>query len=201
MLSASRFNYLIEMTQKLIVSVTNMRLAYDAFPVLVAEEHRMILAHTYTPRLEEICAEKTSLAEQITAGFEELQQLAQQIFNIWGDVECEGVAAYPGDLTNCIGMLEGILQAVRDKNSDLATNVLSLQIRRLRDELDLFRKTASNVKPSLELNRSALNGVVRSYQDSTRALIDLCEQAQATYSSQGTQNKSSSGTSTIFVRA
>jgi hypothetical protein len=201
MLSSSRFNYLIEITQKLIASVAKMRVAYEDFPPLVAEEHKMILSHTYSTRLEEICAEKAILGEQITQAFDDLQQLAQQVFNIWGDAECEGVAAYPGDLSNCIGMLESIMLSVRERGPDLASNVLSLQIDRLREEFSCFKKTAAVVKPLLEVNRSALNGVVRSYQDSTRVLIELCEQAQATYSPQGTQNKSATGTSTIFVRA
>jgi hypothetical protein len=201
MLSSSRFNYLIEITQKLIASVSEMRLAYDAFPGLIAEEHKMILAHTYSARLEEICAEKIVLSDRITAAFEELQQLAQQVFNIWGDADCEGAAAYPGDLSNCLGMLEGILLSVRERNTELAANVLALQIDRFRNEFERFKQTASGVKPALELNKSALSGVVRSYQDSTRVLVELCEQAKATYSPQGTQNKSSTGTSTIFVRA
>jgi hypothetical protein len=201
MLGSSRFNYLIEITQKLIAAVGSMRQAYAAFPSLVAEEHKMILAHTYSVRLEEICAEKMTLSEQITASFEELQQLSQQVFSIWGDAECEGSAAYPGDLSNCLSMLEGILKSLRERNTELAANVLALQIDRFRDEFERFKQTASFVKPALELNRSALSGVVRSYQDSTRVLIELCEQAKATYSPQGTQTKSSTGTSTIFVRA
>jgi hypothetical protein len=98
-------------------------------------------------------------------------------------------------------MLEGILQSVRERHTELAANVLALQIDRFKDEFGRFQESARVVKPALELNRSALNGVVRSYQDSTRVLVELCEQAQATYSPQGTQNKSSTGTSTIYVRA
>lgn len=201
MLSSSRFNYLIEITQKLIAAVTKMRSAYAAFPDLIAEEHAMIMSHTYTARMEAICAEKTSLSENITESFEELQQLAQQVFNIWGDVDCEGVAAYPGDVSNCIQMLEGIHKALVDRDSGLGTQVLDLQISRLKEEFAAFKALSAEIKPKLELNRSALSGVVRCYQDSTRMLIDLCEQAQATYSSQGTQNKPSTGTSTIYVRA
>ena len=130
-----------------------------------------------------------------------MQQLSQQVFNIWGDAECEGTAAYPGDLSNCIQMLEGIHNAIAERQSDLSSSVLALQISRLKEELVLFKNMAASVKPKLELNRSALNGVVRSYQESTRVMVELCEQAQATYSAQGTQNKSSTGTSTIFVRA
>jgi hypothetical protein len=201
MLTPSRFNYLIEITQKFLVSVATMRDCYAAFPRLIDEEHAMISSHSYTSRLEAIAAEKAELAQEITVVFDDLQQLSQQVFNIWGDADCEGTAVYPGDLSNCIQMLEGIHRAISERQSDLSSSVLALQISRLKDELASFKSVAASVKPKIELNRSALNGVVRSYQESTRVMFDLCEQAQATYSSQGTQNKSSSGTSTIFVRA
>ena len=105
MLSASRFNYLIDITHKLTTAVVSMREAYAAFPKLVDEEHAMIMSHSYTPRLEAICAEKESLAVTITEAFEELQQLSHQVFSSWGDVDCEGVGSFPGDLSNCIQML------------------------------------------------------------------------------------------------
>lgn len=201
MLTSSRFNYLIEITQKILLAISKMRECYAAFPRLIDEEHAMIQSHHYTARLEAVCAEKTELAEAITQSFEELQQLSQQLFNIWGDVDCEGTAAFPGDLSNCIQMLEDIHKALAERQSELSGNVLALQISRLKEELAAFKKVAGSAKPKIELNRSALSGVVRSYQESTRILVELCEQAQATYSPQGTQTKSSSGTSTIFVRA
>lgn len=201
MLSSSRFNYLIELTQKLIAAVSRMRSSYGAFPALIDEEHAMIRAHTYTDRLTAICDEKNLLASGITESFEELQQLAQQLFNIWGDVECEGSAAFPGDISNCIQMLQGIRSAIAERQSELAVGVLDLQITRLREELDEFKKLSAEVKPKLELNKTALTGIVRTYQDSTRLLFELAEQAQATYSPQGTPAKSSEGASTIFVRA
>jgi hypothetical protein len=201
MLSSSRFNYLIEITQKLILAVDRMRDAYRSFPKLIAEEHKMVLSHTYTQRLEEICAEKSVLADDITAAFEEILQLAQQVFNIWGDAECEGSASYPGDLSNCVRMLEGILRSVRERGQGMGPEVLALQIDRLKESVDTFKSVATEVKPLVELNRSALSGVVRSYQESTRVLFELCEQAQATYSPQGVQTKAATGTSTIFVRA
>jgi hypothetical protein len=151
--------------------------------------------------MEAICSEKTMLSDVIIESFEDLQQLSQQVFNIWGDVDCEGVAAYPGDVSNCIQMLEGIHKALVDRDSGLGTQVLELQISRFKEEFTAFKALSAQIKPKLELNRSALSGVVRCYQESTRALIELCEQAQATYSSQGTQNKPSTGTSTIYVRA
>jgi hypothetical protein len=82
MLSSSRFNYLIELSQKLIAAVTRMRDSYAAFPALIEEEHAMIKAHTYTDRLLEVCNEKNILASQITECFEELQHITQQLFNI-----------------------------------------------------------------------------------------------------------------------
>ncbi len=201
MLSSSRFNYLIELSQKLIGAVVRMRDSYAAFPSLIEEEHAMIKAHTYTDRLMEVCSEKNMLASQITECFEELQHITQQLFNIWGDVDCEGVAAFPGDLSNCLQMLEGIHRAVVERQSELAAGVLELQIGRLRDELLAFKAVSSSVKPQIELNKLALTGVVKSYQDSTRVLLELAEQAQATYSPQGTPSKSAEGASTIFVRA
>lgn len=201
MLNSSRFNYLIEITQKVLAAMVKMRGAYAAMPRLIDEEHAMIAAHNYTARLEEVASEKAVIAEDISIAFDELQQLSQQIFNIWGDADCEGTAIYPGDLTNCIQMLEGIHKSVAERQSDLSANVLALQISRLRDELVLFKKVAAEVKPKIELNRSALSGVVRSYHESTRVMIELCEQAQATYSAQGTQNKTATGASTIYVRA
>jgi hypothetical protein len=201
MLTSSRFNYLIEITQKLLTAVARMRGAYSSFPDLIDEEHKMITTHQYTSRLEEIAFAKSALADEVSVLFDELQQLSQQIFTIWRDEECEGTAIFPGDLSNSIQMLTGIQQAMLERKSDLATNVLQLQISRLSEELEAFKAVASVVKPKIELNRSALSGVVRSYQESTRVMVELCEQAQATYSSQGTQNKASTGTSTIFVRA
>lgn len=201
MLSSSRFNYLIELSQKLILAVARMRQSYAAFPELIEEEHSMIRAHTYTERLQEICNQKTKLADEISECFEELTQLTQQLFNIWGDVDCEGVAAFPGDLTNCLRMLEGIHAAIVERQSELASGVLRLQIERLGDELQAFKTLSAEVKPQIERNRLALTGIVKSYQDSTRILFDLAEQAQATYSPQGTTSKPSEGSSTIFVRA
>jgi hypothetical protein len=98
-------------------------------------------------------------------------------------------------------MLKGIHPAIIERQSDLAANVLDLQISRLQEELTAFKAVASDVKPKIELNRTALTGIVRSYQDSTRVLFELAEAAQATYSPQGTAKKSSDGASTIFVRA
>jgi hypothetical protein len=201
MLNSSRFNYLIEITQKYLAAIVKMRECYAAMPKLIDEEHAMIHSHSYSARLEELAAEKSLLADEITTAFDELQQLSQQIFNIWGDADCEGSAMHPGDLSNGIQMLEGIHKAIAERQTDLSANVLSLQISRLKEELALFKKVAAEVKPKIELNRSALSGVVRSYQESTRVMIELCEQAQATYSAQGTQNKSSNGASTIYVRA
>lgn len=201
MLSSSRFNYLIELSQKLILAVARMRHSYAAFPELIEEEHAMIRAHTYTERLQEICNQKAKLADEISECFEELTQLTQQLFNIWGDVDCEGVAAFPGDLTNCLRMLEGIHAAIVERQSELASGVLRLQIERLGDELQAFKTLSAEVKPQIERNRLALTGIVKSYQDSTRILFDLAEQAQATYSPQGTTSKPSEGSSTIFVRA
>jgi hypothetical protein len=201
MISSSRFNYLIEITHKLTLAVVKMRAAYADFPRLIDEEHAMIYSHTYTMRLETLCHEKTRLSEIITESFEELQQLSQQIFNIWGDMECEGTAAYPGDLSNCVKMLEGIHWAIVERNTDLASAVLELQIAKFREEFLSFKTLSSAIRPKIEMNRSALSGVVRSYQESTRVLFELCERAQATYSPQGTQNKASAGVSTIIVRA
>lgn len=201
MLSSSRFNYLIELTQKLIVAVARMRTGYAAFPQLIAEEHAMIRAHTYTERLVEVCNQKMMLASEISESFEELKHLTQQLFTIWGDVDCEGVAAYPGDLSNCVRMLEGIHGAIVERQSDLSSGVLRLQITRLEEELQIFKAVSAQVKPDIEKNRLALSGVVKSYQDSTRFLFELAEQAQATYSPQGTTSKPAEGSSTIFVRA
>lgn len=201
MLSSSRFNYLIDLSQKLIAAVIRMRDSYAAFPSLIEEEHAMIKAHTYTDRLMEVCNEKNVLASQITECFEELQHITQQLFNIWGDVDCEGVAAFPGDLSNCLQMLEGIHRAIVERQSELAAGVLNLQVSRLRDELRAFRVTSDAVKPLIERNRLALTGILKSYQDSTRVLMELTEQAQATYSPQGAPSKPVDGTSTIFVRA
>jgi hypothetical protein len=201
MMTASRFNYLIEITHKLIMAVIKMRNAYAGFPRLIDEEHSMIYSHTYTKRLEALCHEKTQLSEVITEAFEELQQLSQQVFTIWGDAECEGTAVYPGDLANCIKMLEGIHKVIVDRHRDLASSVLELQIAKFSEEFIAFKAQSLSIKPKIEMNRSALGGIVRSYQESTRVLFELCEQAQATYSPQGTQNKSATGTSTIVVRA
>jgi hypothetical protein len=201
MLTSSRFNYLIEITQKMIVALGEMRECYSAFPRLIDEEHAMIQAHRYSARLEEVCTEKTELSEMISQSFEELQQLSHQLFNIWADVDCEGTGVFPGDLSNCIQMLDAIQVAIVERHSEFASNVLALQVSRLKDEFAAFKKVAGEIKPKIELNRSALSGVVRSYQESTRVLAELFEQAQATYSPQGTQNKLSTGTSTIYVRA
>jgi flagellar biosynthesis/type III secretory pathway chaperone len=201
MLNSSRFNYLIEISQKLILSVSRMRKCYGEFPALIDEEHTMIHAHTYTERLVEICKEKTLLADKVSETFEELTQLTQQLFTIWSDVDCEGVASFPGDLTNCVRMLESIHSAVVERHSHLAADVLGLQISRLQEEVQAFKDISAKVKPKIEQNRLALSGVVKSYQDSTRVLFELAEQAQATYSSQGTTSKSSEASSTIFVRA
>lgn len=201
MLSSSRFNYLVEIAQKLKQSILSMMSAYSKFPKLIEEEHKMIFSHTYTSRLEAICLEKTQLSDEITLAYEEMQQLSQQIYNIWGDLECEGIAAYPGDISNCIQMLEDIHTTLMSRGSSFSLSVLENQIFALKSEFTNFKNSMKQIKPKIELNKSALTGVVRSYQDSTRVLIELCEQAQSTYSSQGTQKKSSNGTSTIYVRA
>ncbi len=201
MMTASRFNYLIEITHKLIMSVSKMRAAYAHFPRIIDEEHAMIYSHTYTKRLEALCQEKTEIAALITEAFDSLQQLSQQVFTIWGDAECEGTAVYPGDLSNCIKMLEGIHKVVVERHGDLASSVLELQIAKFSEEFHAFKAQSIVVKPKIEMNRSALGGIVRSYQESTRVLFELCEQAQATYSPQGTQNKIGTGSSTIIVRA
>jgi FlgN protein len=201
MLSSSRFNYLVEIAQKLKQTMNRMMAAYSEFPKLIEEEHKMIFSHTYTARLEAICSEKTKLSEDITQAFEEMQQLSQQIYNIWGDLECEGIAAYPGDLSNCIQMLENIHTTLVSRGTSFSLSILENQITGLKNEFIYFKSAMKQVKPKIELNRSALTGVVRSYQDSTRVLIELCEQAQSTYSPQGTQKKPSGGTSTIYVRA
>lgn len=201
MLTQSRFAYLIEISQKLISAVQSMMESYKGFLPLIEEEHAMIKAHTYTDRLQEVCAEKTQLSEEISRCFEDMQALSQQLYMIWGEAECEGQAAYPGDLSNCLAMLEGIHTRLKFSESALALGVLELQVHRLRDTVTAFKKIMDTVKPSIELNRTAITQVAQNYQASTRALIEMCEQAQATYTAQGQQARPSTGTSTIFVKA
>jgi len=201
MLTPSRFNYLIELSQKVIVAVDSMLQAYRGFPALIEEEHVMIKAHTYTDRLEQIAAEKFELSESIERGFEDLQQLSHQIYLIWGETDCEGQAAYPGDLSNSIKMLDGIAEKLRGSGSSLAMGVLDLQINRVKEAVASFKSEMVKIKPLIELNRIALTEITKNYQASTRVLIEMCEQAQATYTPQGQQSRPSTGTSTIFVKA
>lgn len=201
MLTQSRFAYLVEISQKMIQAVQAMMSGYKKFPALISEEHAMIQAHTYGDRLEAVIHEKASAGEEISNAFEELQQLSQQLFSIWGEAECEGQAAYPGDLSNCVRMLEGIHLALSQRETGLAIGVLELQAGRLKEALDQFQKLMTDIKPQIELNRTAITTVAQNYQHSTRVLIEMCEQAQATYTPQGQQSKPTSGTSTIFVKA
>lgn len=201
MLTQSRFAYLIEISQKIIGAVQSMMAGYRGFPALISEEHEMVKAHTYTDRLEEIIQAKVELGEKISVSFEELQQLSQQLFSIWSEAECEGQAAYPGDLSNCVAMLEGIFVALKARETGFSMGVLELQVNRVKEVVLNFKAMMAEVKPQLELNRIAITQVSQNYQASTRALIEMCEQAQATYSPTGQQTKRSTGTSTIFVKA
>jgi hypothetical protein len=201
MLTQSRFSYLIELSQSMLSSVQAMILQYRELPALVAEEHKMIQAHSYTSRLEEVMLRKVEIGDHISVAFEELQHCSQQLYIVWGEADCEGQAAFPGDLSNCISMLEGICCSLIGKSSEFSIGVLQLQISRLKEALADFTSLIKDVKPLLELNKTALSTIVQNYQMSTRALIDMCEQAQATYTPQGQQSKSSQGTSTIFVKA
>ena len=118
MLTSSRFNYLIEITQNILGAISEMRQCYAAFPKLVDEEHAMIQAHRYTVRLEEICKEKIELSEIISQNFSALHQLAHQVFIIWGELECEGSAVFPGDISNCIHMLDSIHATASERQSE-----------------------------------------------------------------------------------
>lgn len=201
MLSQARFSYLIELSQKLIVAVQSMMAGYQKFPPLIEEEHAMIRAHTYTDRLENIIDEKHLAGEEITGAFEALQQLSQELFVIWSEAECEGQARYPGDLSNCIAMLEGIHQALSGRVTNLGLGVLDLQISRLKSTFAEFKSQVAIIKPLIEVNRDAISAVAQNYQHSTRVLLELCEQSQAIYNPQGQQNRPTTGTSTIFVKA
>lgn len=201
MLNQSRFAYLIDITHKMIDAVERMIAGYNLFPSLVEEEHRMIKDHTYTKRLEEVLEEKTKAGEQISIAFDELQQLSQQLFLIWQEVDCEGQGTYPGDLSNCVSMLDGLSLALRTRANTLEVSVLEGVTEKLRDAHKRFKELLKHVKPMLELNRIAIGVVARNYQQSTRILLEMCEQAQATYTAQGQQTKPTAGTSTIFVKA
>ena len=201
MLSESRFSYLIEVTENIVIAVNRMSRAYLGFPELVDAEHEMIQQHEYTSKLEETQTRKSELAEEIGVAFNELQQLAGQLFLIWNEAECEGQASFPGDLGNCIRMVEGIRRGLEGNSSTLAVNVLDAQIRKLRESHQLFSDMISKVKGKIELNRTALTAIVQNYQKSTRFLIELCEQSQATYNPGGQTQKPSTGTSTIYVKA
>jgi hypothetical protein len=201
MLSQPRFSYLIEISQKMIEAVKVMRTCYQALPPLIEEEHAMIREHTYTPRLEQIAQDKMEFGLKIEASFEELQQLSQELFGIWNESDCEGQAAFPGDLSNCIAMLAGIHKALSVRESGLALNVLEIQVQRLRETVETFKACVDVIKPKLELNRLAISQVARNYQESTRILFEMCEAAQATYTAQGQQAKASTGSSTIVVKA
>lgn len=201
MLTQSRFSYLIEISQKMIVAVQAMTVGYRKFPPLIEEEHAMIRAHTYTDRLEQVTEAKTLASEEIAAGFDSLQQLSQELFVIWSESECEGQARFPGDLSNCIAMLEGIHKTLSGRTGTLALGVLDLQISRLKEVFTEFKTLIAAIKPLIELNREAITTVAQNYQNSTRILLELCEQSQATYDPQGQQKRPSTGTSTIFVKA
>lgn len=201
MLSQSRYAYLIDLSQKIFVAVQSMVAGYRRFPALIGEEHAMILAHTYTDRLEQIVQEKVDAGAEITAAFEDLQQLSQQLFVIWSESDCEGQARYPGDLSNCVDMLQGIHKTLGDRASGLALGVLELQIDRIKTAHAEFSEVVRTIKPLIELNRDTVSTIVQNYQNSTRVLLELCEQSQATYNPQGQQSRPTTGTSTIFVKA
>lgn len=200
MLTQARFSYLIELSQKMVVAVQAMASGYRKFPPLIEEEHAMIRAHTYTSRLEQITEEKHDAGEDVSQAFDALQQLSQELFVIWGEAECEGQARFPGDLSNCIAMLEGIHKALSGRVTGLALGVLELQVSRIKSAFEEFKALIAVIKPQIELNRDAITAVAQSYQNSTRVLLELCEQAQATYNPQGQTTRPSSGTSTIFVK-
>ena len=200
MLTQSRFSYLIELSQKMVVAVQTMASGYRKFPPLIEEEHAMIRAHTYTDRLEQITEEKIFAGEEVGQAFDTLQQLSQELFVIWSEAECEGQARFPGDLSNCIAMLEGIHKALSGRMTGLALGVLDLQVSRLKGVFDEFKTLIAVVKPQIEVNREAISTVAQNYQHSTRVLLELCEQAQATYNPQGQTTRPTSGTSTIFVK-
>lgn len=200
-LSQSRFSYLVEISQKMIQSIQVMVKNYRLFPALIKEEHDMIKAHTYTDRLESVMTAKVDAGVEIEQAFEDLGQLSQQLYVLWGDTECEGQAVHPGDLSNCITMLEGIHKSLQHRESDLAIGVLELQISRMKEVHSEFMTLMQEIKPSIELNRTVLTAVSQNYQSSTRALVEMCEQAQATYTSSGQQARPQTGTSTIFVKA
>ena len=201
MLTQSRFSYLIEVTEKIVAAVTRMTQSYLRFPALIDAEHRMIQSHTYTLELEEITIKKSQLADEITMAFNDLQQLASQLFIMWNEAECEGQASFPGDLGNCVRMVEGIRKGLSGDDLNLSAGILDFQIKRLNDAYQNFTEVMKTVKGKIELNRSALSGIVQNYQNSTRVLIELCEQAQAIYSPDGQTQRPSTGTSTIFVKA
>jgi hypothetical protein len=185
----------------MIESVQTMILLYGHLPDLINAEHEMIRVHTYGERLEGVLAKKTEIGASITSCFEDLQQLAQQLFGIWGEADCEGQAAYPGDLSNCVAMLEGITKALATRESGLALNVLTLQAERLKEKVSDFKSSMEKIRPLIELNRTAISQVAENYQTSTRILYEMYEQSQATYTSQGQQAKPTTTQSTIFVKA
>ncbi|MCX6126295.1 MAG: hypothetical protein NTV34_16300, partial [Proteobacteria bacterium] len=159
MLTQSRFAYLIEISQKMINSVGVMMNAYRGFPPLIDSEHEMIQSHTYGENLERVIQGKIALGEVVSKSYEDLQQLSQQLFEIWGEADCEGQGAYPGDLSNCVLMLDGIFQALSDRETGLALGVLSLQALKLKDIVAEFKSLIQKIKPKIELNRTAISQV------------------------------------------
>ncbi|MCX6117385.1 MAG: hypothetical protein NT027_07585 [Proteobacteria bacterium] len=203
MLNTSRFSYLIDLMSSMSSSISTMIAGYRSLPSLISEEHLMIKAHTYGPKLEEIMLEKQTIGDSIERNYEDLAQCSQQVYQIWCEAECEGQATFPGDLSNAISMLAGIKNCLQNQKvcSDLEISIFDRQLQLLKDSLEQFKSLLTDVKPLLEINKLALSQVVHNYQMSTRALIEMCEQAQATYNPQGQQNRPAEGTSTIFVKA
>jgi flagellar biosynthesis/type III secretory pathway chaperone len=201
-LTESRFSYLIEIAQRMLLCIQQMSSTYRQLPPLIDEEHAMIKSHTYTDRLESVMKAKVEASDGITACFEELSQLSQEVYLIWKESDYEGQAVFPSDLNQSIKMIENIHQGfVMDGGSPLRTSVLLAEIEKLMAAHREFKDLASLIKPKLEVNRTALTQIVTNYQMSTRALIEMCEHVQATYNPNGQQKKSSQGTSTIFVKA
>jgi hypothetical protein len=201
MLSQSRFSYLVEISQKMIEAVKAMQSAYSQFPALIREEHDMIKAHTYSERLEEVMKEKHVLGDEIAAAFDELQQLAQQVYMIWGEADCEGQASFPGDLSNCVEMLRGIYSTLSHRATELQLGILNMQIEKLAQVHSSFKEQSEQIKPQLEMNREAISAVAKNYQMSTKILLEMAEQAQATYTPGGQQSKPKLSNSTISIKA
>jgi hypothetical protein len=200
-MNQSRYEYIVEISRKILTSVESMNRAYADLPPILNQELDCIKAHTYGDVLEDCLRRKQALGETIAESFESLQQLTQQVYMIWNDEECEGAAQSPGDLSNCIQMLRGLLKRVSVNHSILNAAQLSIVVEKIAAEHSRFKSTAEIVKPRIEVNKMAIENVAYHYQESTRILYELAEQTQAVYTSQGQTAKGSGRSSSIVVKA